>query len=61
MLVVGVSYCVLILLFPFCDARYKRYLGDIGKGFIGEGSEFISLISEEKSRDIMLKIGKLLH
>ena len=29
------------------------------KGFIEEESEFISLISEEKSRNIMLKSGKL--
>ena len=30
------------------------------KGFMREGSKFISLISEEKSRDIMQKSGKLL-
>ena len=34
MIVVGVSYCVLIVFFPFCDARYKRYLGDIGKDLL---------------------------
>ena len=61
MIVVGVSYCVLIVFFPFCDARYKRYRSDPWEGFIGEESEFISLINEEKSRDIMLKTGKLLR
>ena len=38
-----------------------RYRSDPCDRFIGEESEFISLISEEKSRDIMLKTGKLLH
>ena len=59
-IVVGVSYCVLIVFFPFCDARYKRYRSGIWRGFIEEESELISLISEEKSRDIMLESGKLL-
>ena len=46
--------CVL----PVCDARYKRYLGDIGKDLLEKNQ---SLFLEEKSRDIMLKTGKLLH
>ena len=61
MFVVGVFYCMLIVFLPFYDARYKRYRSEPWKGFIGEESEFISLISEEKSRDIMLKTGKLPH
>ena len=44
----------------FCDARKQRYKSDPWRGFIEEESEFISLISEEKSRDIMLESGKLL-
>ena len=47
---------MLIVFFPFCDARYKRYRGDLWKGFMREESKFISLISEEKSRDVMLEI-----
>ena len=61
MFVIGVSYSVLIVFFPVCDARYKRYLGDIGKDLLEKNQKFISLISEEESRDIMLKTGKLLH
>ena len=56
----SVLLCVDLVFFPFCDARYKRYRSDPWEGFIGEESEFIYLISEEKSRDIMLKTGKLL-
>ena len=52
------AYCVLFY-FHVCDARYKRYRSGIRRGFIEEESEFISLISEKKSRDIMLKSGKL--
>ena len=53
--------CLLsVVLFSCCDARDKRYRGGIWKGFIGERWEFISLINEEKSRNIMLKSGKLL-
>ena len=52
--------CLLhVVLFSCCDARDKRYRGGIWKGFIGERWEFISLINEEKFRNIMLKSGKL--
>ena len=46
---------MLIVFFPFCDARCKRHRGDPWKGFTREESEFNSLICEEKSRDFMLE------
>ena len=45
--------------FHVCDARIKRYRGGLWRGIMEGGSEFISLISEKKSRNIMLKSGKL--
>ena len=30
----SVLLCVDFVFFPFCDARYKRYLGDIGKDLL---------------------------
>ena len=48
MIVVGVSYCVLIVFFPFCDARHKRYLGDIGKDLL-EKNQSLFLWSVRRS------------
>ena len=61
MFVVGVSYCVLIVFFPFCDARYKRYLGDIGKDLLEE-NQSLFLWSVRRSPGILCwNTGKLLH